>query len=168
MKIQRLLKNNHGSMVILMTLMLLILVTIISFSALRTASTEVKIAGNEYSHQRNFYRAEGAAIEAVDLLEASANPKNEPFGWLGFDPNTINENTIFTVSYWDDDGQTGSTRGRASSVDPTATAFLAVHEGVLSGSSLDMNKPTKHTFSVYGRCVERGTTIIKVGYTKAY
>ena len=164
------LRNDRGSIVILMTLMLLMLVTIISFSALRTANTEVKIAGNEYSHQKNFYRAEGAAIEAVDRLEASADPGSAGFGWLGYDPSDINDTTVFCYSYWEDDDQTDSVsaRGQASSVDPGTTGLLAVHQGVLAGSSLDMSKPTKHTFSIYGRCVEKGTAIIKVGYSKAY
>ncbi len=169
-KKQWLLKNEQGSMVILVTLMLLMLVTIISFSALRTANTEVKIAGNEYSHQKNFYRAEGAAIEAVDRLEASASPGSAGFSWLGYDPADINDTTVFSYSYWEDDAQTGSVsvRGQASFVDPDTTGLLAVHQGVLAGSSLDMSKPTKHTFSIYGRCVEKGMVIIKVGYTKAY
>jgi hypothetical protein len=168
MKTQRLLKNDRGSMLILITIMLLLLVTIISFSASRTANTEVIIAGNEYRYQKSFYRAEGAAIDSIDMLEASTNPKTADFAWLGFNTSEINDANIFTYAYWDEDGQTGSTRGQASALDPGTTSFLAVHRGVLPGSSLDMSKPTKHTFSIYGRCVERGTTMIKIGYSKAY
>ncbi len=168
MKTQRLLNNERGSMLMLMTLMLLLLVTIISFSALRTASTEVKIAGNEYRYQKNFYRAEGAAIEAVDRLETSTSPHAADFSWLGLDPSDINDTTVFSFFYWEDEGQTGSAQAQTSAVDPGTTGFLAVHQGVLAGSSLDMSKPTKHSFSIYGRCVDKGMTIIKVGYTKAY
>jgi len=170
MKTQPILKNNQGSILILMTIMLLMLVTIISFASLRTASTEIQIAGNEYGYQRNFYRAEGAAIEAVDRLEMSTSPESAGFSWLSFDPRTIDDTTVFSTAYWTEDASKDSSaaRGRASSLDPATTGYLAVHQGVLAGNSLDMSKPTKHTFSIYGRCMQKGTTIIKVGYAKAY
>jgi len=63
------LKNEQGYFLIISTLMLLALLTIISIAASKTARTEVQIAGNDATYQRNFYLAEGAAMEAVDRLK---------------------------------------------------------------------------------------------------
>ena len=55
---------------IIFSMMLLMLLTIISFAASKTANTEVKIAGNEYLYHNNFYCAEGAVVESIDNMEA--------------------------------------------------------------------------------------------------
>ena len=62
------LRNEDGYFLILATLMILTLLTILGIAASRTANTEIAVASNEIVYQRNFYRAEGAAIEAIDRL----------------------------------------------------------------------------------------------------
>ena len=160
------LKNERGTLMILISLMLLALLTIISIAASRTANTEIKIAGNEYSYHRCFYNAEGAVLEAADLLDGDANPSAEPPAWMSMDENIINDNTVFT--YWEEGAEKKEGIPQAPVIDSKNTGYLCVHHGVLSGSSLDMSKPTKHTFSIYGRCENRGLVMLKIGYAKVY
>ena len=159
MKTMAILKNENGALMILITVMLLVLLTVISIAASRTATVETKIAANEYSYQRCFYNAEGAIMQAVDLLDTTENPRRSMPAWMGNDSAVINDGTVF--SYWSEDAGTAKT-------DSSNSGFMAVHLGVLPGSSLAMSKPTKHSFSIYGRCINEGRVILSVGYTNAY
>ena len=159
------LKNDNGALTILMSVMLLVLLTIVSMAASRTASTELKIAGNEYLYQRCFYNAEGAIMEGVDLLNTTVVPSGILPKWVGTDGDVINDVTVF--SYWENDAEKKDAIPKDAVVDSEGTSYLAVHNGVLAGSSLAMSKPSIHTFSVYGRCENTGRVILKVGYKGA-
>lgn len=162
----RILQNERGALMMIVSLMLIVLLTIISMAASRTANIEVKIAGNEHLYQRSFYRAEGAIMEVVHRLQTSKNPTAALPPWMDRDDTRINENTVFT--YWKEDGSSRAVIPQAAVVDHVNTSYLGVHHGTGSGNSLDMSKPTKHTFSIYGRCEDRGVVILKLGYAKVY
>ncbi len=166
MKPMAILKNENGALMILITVMFLVLLTVISIAASRTSTVETMIAGNEYAYQRCFYNAEGAIMEAVDSLDTEVNPKDEMPEWLGDDPSEINDTTVFT--YWAEEAGTGAVAPQTAKVDTTGTELMAVHLGVLPGNSLAMSKPTKHAFSVYGRCAKDGMVLLTVGYNNAY
>ena len=154
------LKNEQGYFLILSTLMLLALLTIISIAATNTANTEVQIAGNDTVYQRNFYLAEGAAMEAVDELQNDPNPRSLPFvesGIKAIDDNNFTDN-------WESKSQAVNT-----ALDPSGkTRFRVGYEGTPAGYSLGMGKPRVHGFAVYGRTEKQGITTIKVGYRKAF
>ena len=166
MKTMAILKNENGALMILITVMLLVLLTVISLAASRTANVETKIAANEFAYQRCFYNAEGAIMEAVDLLDTQVNPKGTLPDWMGDDKEILNDGTVF--SYWEEDAGTSAIDPGGSPVDLTDSGYMAVHQGVLPGSSLAMSKPTKHSFSIYGRCKKDGMVMLSVGYTNAY
>ena len=166
MKPMAILKNEDGALMILITVMFLVLLTVISIAASRTSTVETKIASNEYAYQRCFYNAEGAIMQAVDSLDTEVNPKDEIPGWMGEDYSEINDGTVFT--YWEEEAGTGAVNPQTAAVDTAGTELMAVHLGVLPGNSLAMSKPTKHAFSVYGRCEKDGMVILTVGYNNAY
>lgn len=166
MKTTAILKNESGALMILITVMLLVLLTVISIAASRTATVETKIAANEFAYQRCFYNAEGAIMEAVDLLDTTVNPKGTLPDWMGDDVVVLNDDTVF--SYWEEEAGTGAIVPQGSPVDMSDSGFMAVHKGVLPGSSLSMSKPTKHSFSIYGRCEKDGMVMLSVGYANAY
>jgi hypothetical protein len=166
MKTTSILKNERGALMIMVSIMLLALLTIIGVAASKTANTEISIAANEYVYQRSFYNAEGAILEVVDLLEGSTNPLGNPPPWLSLDENLVNDDTVFTI--WEDRKKMKGVTPQASIIDPQTTDYLVVHHGVLSGSSLDMNKPAKHSFSIYGRSKSKGFVMLKIGYAKVY
>jgi hypothetical protein len=160
------LKNETGALMILITVMLLVLLTVISIAGSRTANVETKIAANEFAYQRCFYNAEGAVMEAVDQLDTTVNPKGTLPDWMGEDSVVLNDGTVF--SYWEEEAGTGTIDPGGSPVDPVDSGYMAVHLGVLPGSSLAMSKPSIHRFSIYGRCKKDGLVMLSVGYANAY
>jgi hypothetical protein len=154
------LKNEQGYFLVMSTIMLLALLTIISIAATNTANTEVQIAGNDAIYQRNLYLAEGAAMQAVDLLQNESNPRGLPF----VDPGV---KTIDDANFTDDWG--ANSAPVTTSLDPSGkTRFRAGYEGTPTGYSLGMGKPKVHGFAIYGRTEKQGVTTIKIGYRKAF
>jgi hypothetical protein len=162
------LKNEQGALMIITSVMLLALLTIISVAASKTANTEISIAANEYVYQRCFYNAEGAIIEVVDLLAGSANTLEAPPPWMSLDEEDINDSTVFTFWQNSDNKDGDGVVPRASVIDPHNTEYIGVHHGIPSGSSLDMSKPAKHIFSIYGRSKSKSLVMLKIGYAKIY
>jgi hypothetical protein len=163
----QILNNENGYMAIMASLMILALLTILGVAASKSANTEVLMSGNEIRYQRNFYRAEGAAMEAADILQNTANLADTLPAWI--DP-FIGKLTLETVSgYWDNNYADGDTViPQSSAVDANHTLFIAGSEGIAPGGSLGMDKPTVHSLAIYGRCDWDGVTTIKVGYLVAY
>ena len=166
MAIASILKNENGALMILVAVMLLVLLTIVSISASRTANTELKIAGNEYLYQRCFYNAEGAVMETVDLLDTALVPTDNMPDWIGSNDEVINDHTVF--AYWQEGGVKSDTIPKYAAIDSESTSYIAVHHGVTAGSSLAMSKPSIHTFSLYGRCEDKSLVILKVEYRGKY
>ena len=166
MRTTSILKNDQGALMIMVSIMLLALLTIISVAASKTANTEISIAANEYVYQRCFYNAEGAILEVVDLLEGGVTSLENPPPWLSLDEKVVNDGTVFT--FWEDRKKMQGVVPQPSVIDPQNTEYIGVHHGILSGSSLDMSKPAKHTFSIYGRSKSGGLVMLKIGYAKVY
>jgi len=160
-------ESDDGYMAILASMMMLVLLTILGVAASRTANTEVLMSGHEIKYQRNFYRAEGAAMEAADILQNAANLSDGLPVWI--DPAVGNLTLENLRDYWDNDITLGDAVIPASSqVDTNRTLFVAGSEGIAPGGSLGMDKPTVHSLAIYGRCEWDGVTTIKVGYLVAY
>ena len=160
------LKNEQGALMIIISVMLLALLIVISVAASKTAITEISIAANEYVYQRCFYNAEGAIMEVVDLLEGSVSALENPPPWMGLDEEVINDSTVFR--FWEDSENKDGVVPQASVIDSQNTDYLSVHHGIPSGSSLDMSKPAKHIFSIYGRSKSKSLVMLKIGYAKVY
>ena len=167
MSIRSLLKNESGSLAIIGALVILILISVISISASRVANTEIFLARNEVVYQRNFYLAEGAALEAADHLTQYGNLRENTQSWMEMATGDLNIDNV--KYYWDNMLARGDTViPEPSAVDPSHTLFIIGHEGTAKGFSLDMDKPTVHAIAIYGRCEWDGVSIIKMGYQTAY
>ena len=154
------LRNEQGYFLVISTLMLLALLTVISIAATNTANTEVQIAGNDAIYQRNLYLAEGAAMQAVDMLQNDPKPRALPFVAPGL--KTLDDSNFKTD--W-----AASSQQVATSLDASGkTRFRAGYEGTPSGYSLGLGKPKVHGFAIYGRAEKQGVTTIKIGYRKAF
>lgn len=150
--------DQQGYFLLVSTLMLLALITIISIAASNTSRTEVKIAGNDLTYQRNLYLAEGAAMEAVDRLQNHANPRDLDFVVPGL--KVIDDDNF--IDHWDGEAQ-------SATFDATGkTRFVVGYEGTPPGFSLGMGQPKIHGFAIYGRTEKQGVTTIKIGYRKAF
>jgi len=154
--------RNENGMVVIFALMILVLLTIIGIASTNISNTEIQMAGNELAYQQNFYRAEGAAMQAVGLLEGLADPKVTKPSWVALALGSVTAADI----------QTWQFRG-SPAPEPSAladTSFIGVSQGILSGSSLDMAGSKVHAYAVYGRSAppQRGATTIQLGYLKAF
>jgi hypothetical protein len=160
MKAALILRNEDGYFLILATLMILVLLTILGIASSRTANTEIIVAGNEIIYQRNFYLAEGAVIQAMEILADTPDLKENPPDWLELTIGALTDSTA--ESYWD-------VAGVANTLDPTGnTRYVAGLEYVALDSSMDMDKPKAYALNVYGLCKTQGNAIIKVGYRKVF
>ena len=157
-------------MMLIITLMVLAMLTIISFAGTRTSNTEVTIASNEYVHQKNFYNAEGAAIEAVDKLEDLSEVIVISHNWISTKEDDLHyDKEIF--NYWNANIEVGDPNEavpNTASIGGNTTQLMAIHHGILAGDSLDISKPSKHHFSIYGKSENRGMVMIGMAYAKAY
>ena len=152
--------NENGYFLIISTIMLLALITIISIAASNTARTEVQVAGNDLTYQRNLYLAEGAAMEAVDQLENDPDPRGLPFVESGL--------KVITHANYGIDWAANSQAVTATLDSAGETRFRAGYEGTPAGFSLGMGQSRVHGFAVYGRTEKQGVTTIKVGYRRAF
>ena len=159
--------NNEEGAVLIAAIMILVLLTIISIASMGVSNTEVQISGNELRYYQHLYRAEGATMEAVEQLEQSLDPNDGSLIWL---ETSIDSVTVDEIKTW----QFGSSPNPASSVLGTAgiaeTSFMAVSDGIAPGTTLDMVSSKVYRYNIYGRSSlpERGTTIIEIGYRKAF
>lgn len=157
--------SEGGYLAIIAALGILALMSVICISVSRVAGNEVAMSGNQTVYQRNFYLAEGAAMEAVDILDNTADIRGSDIGWLDRAAKSLRVDNVAT--YWDN-AAGEAVVPRASEIDPAHTLFVAGVEGVAPGYSLDMEKPRIHAFGIYGRCVWNGTAVIKIGYLAPY
>ncbi len=163
----RMLRNENGYLTIVAALVILALISLIGFSSSRIAGTEVTLARNEYVYKRNFYRAEGAALEAADRLLRISDLRANPPRWMETVSGALDEETL--PAYWEHTTAGGDpVVPEPAHIDPEHALFLAGHEGVAPGASLDMSRPTIHAISIFGRCTGDGTSIIKMGFRAAY
>jgi hypothetical protein len=182
-EIARRFQNEEGT-VLVVALVLLVLLTIIGLSASTTSQIEIMIAGNERVYKQNFYRAEGAAMQATQILENTDLKGNyASLQWLLTHADTkslrtdngLSVNPLeYDENFWTDIG-TGSyvayTLGQADfgSGPDANTAFFGLNNGITAGSSLDMGKSSVWDFEVYGRSdMRRGENVVALGYRKAY
>lgn len=162
-----LLKNEDGHLAVIGALVLLTLLTVVSISASLVAKTEVAIARNEFVYRRNFYLAEGAALEAADHLGAHGNLGENIPAWMERSTGDVDMDSV--QQYWGHTAAEGDTViPEASIVDPNHTLFMVAHEGTARGFSLSMDRPTVHSLSIYGRCAWNGVSVIKMGCQAAY
>jgi len=160
--------NLEDGNVLIVSLILLVLLTMLGISATRTSSIDMQVAGNNMTYKRNLFTAEAAAYQAVQIMEETDLVTDAP-NWLL--PEGTSEVHIGPPDRWEN-GFPGGTAGSSSiDSDPRATTrFIAIRGGIVeTGESLDMTRTKINEFSVYGRCDRnRGTSIVKVGYRKAY
>ena len=170
-KTTSILKNEEGA-VIIAALLVLVLLTIIGIASTNISNTEVKISAHEAIHQQNFYRAEGATLQAIDIMEAKSNPETEdpPLAWmtqtLANSESLLDSGNLYDGTFWD--SGSGDAIPEASTF--SDTNFVVVSGGIVEGESLDMGSTKIHSYTIYGRSAppKRGAVTVEVGYLKAF
>jgi Tfp pilus assembly protein PilX len=155
-------QNQHGA-VLYGVLMVLLLLTIIGIASTKVSNTEVQISTNEQIYQQNFYRAEGACMEGAELLEAIPDPSLSTAAWLD---KIVSDVTDTKIRTW----QFGGSPVPQASAALADTTLIALSEGIVKGSSLDVEASKVHGYAIYGRSAppRRGATTVQIGYLKAF
>jgi len=159
-KKEKIMNRGEGGNVLLITLIILVLLTIIGISATRTASIDMQVAGNNMVYKKNLFTAEGGALEAVQVMSNEAELDTVGYPWIrpeGTDENIVRDKDQFEGI------------SRQSLTDENAR-YTVIRGGLVeTGESLDMTRVKIHEFAVYGRSdQQRGTSIVKLGFRKAY
>lgn len=159
--------------VLIVTLILLVLLTLLGLSASRISSVDIQVAGNNKIYKQNFYTAEAAAMEAIQIMNDTDLSESVAPSWLAKTTSdgsvSLSENDIRDKDKWAS-GFTGVATAKASSITPGSAKFLAVARGVVKGGeSLEIAKTKIYEYEAYGYCNRNnGTSIIELGYRKAF
>jgi len=93
------------------------------YLSLRVANTEIFLARNEVVYQRNFYLAEGAALEAADHLTQYGNLRENTQAWMEMVTGDLDTDNV--KYYWDNTVVSGDTViPEPSEVDQSHTLFI--------------------------------------------
>jgi Tfp pilus assembly protein PilX len=159
--------NNEEGAVIIAALMVLVLLTIIGIASTNVSNTEVKIAAHQQIHQQNFYRAEGATMEAVVQMESTGTPS---FPWLtktvASTEYLISSGGLYDSTFW----ESGSAEATPALSTLQDTNYAGAYGGLLKGEPLEIGSTKRHRYAIYGRSAprNRGAVTIEIGYIKAY
>ena len=158
---------------LIVSLILLVLLTLIGLSASRISSVDIQVAGNNKIYKQNFYTAEAAVMEAIQIMDVTDISESVAPSWLAKPTAeggvSLSETDIRDEDKWES-GFTGVATAKVSSVTPDSAKYLAVARGVVKGGeSLEIARTKIYEYEVYGRCDRNnGTSIIEVGYRKAF
>ncbi len=168
------LENEEGS-IIIMSLLVLVVLSIVGFSANRTSTTEMQIVRNDATYQQNFYLAESGATQAAQMLNNNNNRtalQNRTPVWLNAlqDVDADNNNNVDDYGSWFDSSG-GSQTGDVSNLSgDTTLEYAAVDLGPAAGQPLGINTPKVHNFTIVGigNRSGRGQIIVEIGYRKRF
>ena len=174
------LKNEDGA-AILVALMVLMAATIIGVSSSSKTTMELQVVRNDGVYKQNFYQAEGAAHEAIQLVWDQAQD----------DPYLLKEKT--SLSYvnsladvdsdfddrpdlidpgfaWDHDGQDDNDNSAASGIAALAgTVLSAVDLGVSRPGSIEMTGTNVYDYAIFGLSTQNdGRACIQIGWRIRY
>jgi len=162
------LKNEEGSLLVVVIVVLAVL-SIIGISTMDKSTVELQIVRNEAVYNRNFYAAEGAAIEAAQTLQNQADssellPNTTNYTWLGsaadVDWTAQGDKIVVDID---------EVAALADVSTIPSTDIAAVHRGIASGASMTMTAVSQvHEYAVFGyyNSAREGRALIEIGYRK--
>ena len=165
----KLCKEERGAVTVVFTLLMLVMLAILGFTATETTNTELAIVRNDHFYKRNFYFSESAGMEAAEQLEDAGSgdlyPDTTSFSWLKTDAVDFTD-----TSQWAGNSQSSSNQMLNPPLQPPTTSYAAVARGVAPGSSMDMAAASRlYAFSIYGyHNAADGQALIEMGYRKRF
>jgi type IV pilus assembly protein PilX len=179
-KFHHCIKNEEGSVIIL-SLLVLVILSIVGFSASRISTTEMQIVRNDATYQRNFYLAESGAVQAAQMLNNIDSSINRSMlgehtpAWLnnGENLDSDGDEKLDDVGTWfatSGGSQTGAESNLSTLSDVPTIEYAAVDLGAAAGETLDINEPKIHNYAIIGigNRNTRGQITVQIGYRKRY
>jgi len=160
---------NEGGFILVTTMLIMVLLVLLGLAVTSSTIMELQVAANDRDYKRNFYRAEGAAMETAQLLENEEDteelrPALTSKRWLQL------PNVNFRILDWS--GLTGQSQVASLDNATNDVRQAAVALGVVKGNkggSLNMAGSTVREYHLFGRSEERaGRVIIEMGYKKRF
>lgn len=162
------LRRGEQGFVLLTTLLIMTLLVLLGMASTSSTIMELQIAGNDREYKRNFFRAEGAALEGGQRLGNiedldELNPALTTQSWI-----QAKETSEIPIDW--DEAANPSNNILASRDGLTDDIRLAaIYCGVAEGNDLDLTQSTIHIYQLYGRARERnGQVIISIGYKQEF
>jgi len=162
---RNMLVKEEGS-ILIVALIMLVLLTLMGISATTLTDIELQIAGNEMVSRANFYNAEAAAMENIQLLantgDAITDPTDPTMPWLNLDTELPVPNDITDQANW-----TNANSQVAVNAINGDQRFLTVFEGIIAGDSLDMTRSRIYTYRVVGKGEKnpgQGMSLVEMGF----
>lgn len=158
------LKGEDGS-ILAVALMILVLLTVLGISATRTTEIELQIAQNENMFKQNLYLAECAAMAGAQMMENETDItklKTLSLNWLH---SSLPDTDIRSDTNW------SPSNNNSNQILDETTRYLAVYQGIASGSSLDIGgqSTSLHQYVIYGCSTKNhGEALVEVGYRKRF
>ena len=159
--------NNEEGSLIAIVLLLMAVLTVIGISASNTSISESQVVRNETGYKTSFFRAEAAAIEAIQRLEDEINLDSFPPLYLMPIGTVSDDNVLPAVTLWETNAQNAG----IAAMPKTKLRYLAVTRGIQAGSSMAMGEAQVHSYVVYGREWSDdygGNVLVGIGYTKPF
>jgi len=153
--------------ILIVALVLLVLLTFMGISATTITDIELQIAGNELTSRANFYRAESAAMENVQVLTnfsgtSIIEPTNFP-KWLHLESNLLVPNNITDPSNWT------PLNLQVSVTNDHDENYMTIFEGVVPGDSLDTTRSRVYSYRVVGRgSKNNGFAFVEMGFRRPF
>jgi len=155
--------NEEGSLVAIV-LLLTAVFTAIGIAAISTSISESQIVRNELCYRPSFFRAEAAAIEAIQLLEDDDNIDTTAPSFLNPIGTIAADNELPDPVVWD------TAQNAGVDTPDSETGFIAISRGIVSGSSMAQGGAQVHSYIIYGRdqgpC--GGEAVVGMGYVKPF
>jgi Tfp pilus assembly protein PilX len=165
MRLRKFLTNDESGSAIVLAIMILVIVSVIGIESSNTSSLEVQIASAERDAKMNFYRAEGAAMEAAQRVQNAIKEALESRADDGLNTGAVN---LEDTSLWN--YNTGSHDTAVQSTIDLNALWAVMDTGISGKTSLDMTQLSQlHTFRVFGRYVATSQeAFIEMGYRKRF
>lgn len=164
----RYLRNEQGS-IMLIVLLIMSLLTVIGLASSKTTIIEMQISNNQTIHKQNFYQAEAAIGEGMQIMQDIPDLSSNPPAWmqplgsaiLTTGPAGTEVADVYSDAIWTANSQASQSLATAE--------MMSAYRGIAPGSSLDLGGSTIHVYDVYGRSQQNnGLAIIKMAYRKAF
>jgi hypothetical protein len=173
MKTAKLILNNEDGYVIVVAILILALLTIIGTSSTQTTTVELQIVRNDLVHRDQLYRAEAAAMQAVQWIDNTAESAADKWKLEDLTSESFlsqNAPNLLTLNL---DDTTWEMSG--SDPDQNAGAIITGFRIVDETGPVDLGAETNmHRYTIYGLFIRPGSghrsgeSLIALGFKKRF
>ena len=159
------LKNEQGSAIVV-AILVLVLLTIIGAAATKNSITELAIVRNDLLYKDQLLNAEGAAMEAAQLINNTADASLQDVSLTAW----LSVTDIVLTALDLNDGEWGMS---ALDDNQTAGASITGYRIVDKTGPVMLIDPITHTYSIYGlhnrtSGTNQGQVLVELGYRKKF